>query len=81
MPIPKKKPIKSEPPATLVLGVPGKTPKSVHKIYKNKKGDVIVDHAGKNKKNDKFNLTTLKGAKSVKQGVQAVKQYHNRKMG
>ena len=70
---------KPEPPATLVIGAPKKSPRSVHKIYKDKNGDVIVDHAGRNKKNDKFNLTKLRGVTSVKQGVASVKQYHKKK--
>jgi len=78
MPTPKKKTIKSEPPATLVLGVPGKTPKSVHKIYKDKKGDVIVDHAGNKGKYDKINLTKKAGAKTIKAGVKATKDWHKK---
>ena len=48
-----------------------------HTFKKNKKGDVIVDHAGKNDpKWDKINLTKKAGAKTVKQGVAATKKWH-----
>ena len=50
-----------------------------HKFKKNKKGDVIVDHAGKNDpKWDKINLTEKAGAKTVKQGVKAAKEWHKK---
>lgn len=49
-----------------------------HKVFKNKKGDVVVDHtagipAGKW---DKINLTKKAKAKTVKQGVASVKKWH-----
>jgi hypothetical protein len=47
-----------------------------HTIKKNKKGDVIVDHAGNKGKYDKINLTKKAGAKTIQQGVKAVKKYH-----
>jgi hypothetical protein len=48
-----------------------------HKVYKDSKGNVIVDHAGKNDpKWDKINLTKKAGDKSVKDGVLSVKQWH-----
>jgi hypothetical protein len=49
----------------------------VHAVKKNKKGDVIVDHAGKNnKKWDKINLTKHAKAKTIDQGVKAVRKWH-----
>ena len=49
----------------------------VHEVKKNKKGEVIVDHAGKNDpKWDKINLTKKAGAKTIKQGVKATKTWH-----
>jgi hypothetical protein len=48
-----------------------------HVFKKDKKGDVIVDHAGKNDpKWDKINLTKKGGAKTVEQGVKAAKKWH-----
>jgi hypothetical protein len=64
---------KKENPAT--LKVSGK----VHRVYKDKKGDVVVDHAGSAKQNgkyDKINLTKKAGAKTVKSGVKATKDWH-----
>jgi hypothetical protein len=62
---------KKENPAT--LKVSGK----VHRVYKKKDGDVVVDHAGKNDpKWDKINLTKKAGAKTVKAGVAATKKWH-----
>ena len=52
-----------------------------HTVKKNKKGDIIVDHAGNKGKWDKINLTKKAGAKTIKQGVAATKKYHNRTMG
>jgi hypothetical protein len=49
-----------------------------HTIKKDKKGDIIVDHAGKKGKYDKINLTKKAGAKSVKQGVKATKDWHKK---
>ena len=48
----------------------------IHVIKKNKKGEVIVDHAGDKGKYDKINLTKKAGAKTIKAGVQATKKYH-----
>lgn len=64
---------KKESPAT--LKVSGK----VHRVYKKKDGDVVVDHAGSAKQNgkyDKINLTKKAGAKTVKEGVKATKNWH-----
>ena len=64
---------KKENPAT--LKVSGK----VHRVYKKKDGDVVVDHAGSAKQNgkyDKINLTEKAGAKTVKAGVKATKAWH-----
>ena len=47
-----------------------------HTVKKNKKGDIIVDHAGNKGKYDKINLTKKAGAKTVKQGVAATKKWH-----
>ena len=57
-----------------VVKVGGQT----HKVFKNKKGNVVVDHtagipAGKW---DKINLTKKAKAKTVKQGVASVKKWH-----
>lgn len=50
-----------------------------HKFKKNKKGDVVVDHAGNNNgKYDKINLTKKAGAKTVSAGVSAAKKYHKK---
>lgn len=49
-----------------------------HKVYK-KDGKVIVDHtAKKGGKWDKIDLTKKAGAKTVSQGVKAVKNYHRK---
>ena len=55
-----------------------KVGKQTHKVFKNKKGDIIVDHtagipAGKW---DKINLTKKAKAKTVKQGVASVRKWH-----
>ena len=47
-----------------------------HTIKKNKNGEVIVDHAGNKGKYDKINLTKKAGSKTIKQGVQATKEWH-----
>lgn len=47
-----------------------------HTVKKNKKGEVIVDHAGNKGKYDKINLTKKAGAKTIKQGVAATKKWH-----
>lgn len=49
-----------------------------HTIKKNKKGDVIVDHEGNKSKWDKINLTKKAGAKTVKQGVKATRDWHKK---
>ena len=72
----KKKPVKPEKPVTLAIGVPGRKARATHKVSKNKKGDVIVEHTNLTlKKYDKINLTAKAGVKNVKQGVKAVKTY------
>ena len=48
----------------------------VHDVKKNKKGDVIVDHAGNIGKYDKINLTKKAGAKTVKEGEKATRAWH-----
>jgi hypothetical protein len=47
-----------------------------HTVKKNKKGEIIVDHAGNKGKYDKINLTKKAGAKTIKQGVAATKKWH-----
>ena len=47
-----------------------------HTIKKNKKGDVIVDHAGDKGKYDKINLTKKAGAKTIAAGVKATRKWH-----
>ena len=49
-----------------------------HTIKKNKKGDIIVDHEGKQDKYDKINLTKKAGAKTIAQGVKATRKWHNK---
>jgi len=58
----------------MIVKVGGQT----HKVFKNKKGDIVVDHtagipAGKW---DKINLTKKAKAKTVKQGVASVRKWH-----
>ena len=48
-----------------------------HTVKKNKKGQVIVDHAGNKGPYDKINLTMKAGAKTIAQGVAATKKWHN----
>jgi hypothetical protein len=50
----------------------------VHDVKKNKKGEVIVDHAGNIGKYDKINLTKKAGAKTVKQGEKATRDWHKK---
>lgn len=76
-----KKPVKPEPPVTMTKGVPGKAPISTHKVYKNRSGDVMISHTGRDKKSAKYNMTTTKGITSVSQGVSAFKKHHSRKSG
>ena len=48
-----------------------------HSIKKNKKGDVIVEHANiSNGKYDKLNLTKIAKVKTVSEGVKATKKWH-----
>jgi len=56
-----------------------------HKVTKKKedrgigkKGDVIVTQTSKSGKTESMNLTKLAGAKTVKQGVKATKEYHKK---
>ena len=49
-----------------------------HTIKKNKKGEVVVDHAGKTGKHDKINLTKKAGATTISQGVKATKDWHKK---
>lgn len=54
-----------------------------HVITKKKsgknKGDIIVDHtAKKGGKYDKMDLTKVAGAKTVKAGVKATRDWHNK---
>jgi hypothetical protein len=47
-----------------------------HTIKKDKNGNIIVDHAGNTGKYDKINLTKKAGAKTIKQGVKATREWH-----
>jgi len=61
---------KKESPAT--LKVSGK----VHRVYKDKKGDVVVDHAGSKKENgkyDKIDLTKKAGPRQSRLGLKPLK--------
>jgi hypothetical protein len=56
-----------------------------HKVTKKKedrgagdKGDIIVEQTSKSGKKERMNLTKLAGAKTVKQGVKATKEYHKK---
>ena len=57
-----------------VLKVGGQT----HKVFKNKEGDIIVDHtAGRPAgKWDKINLTKKAKSKTIEDGVKAVRRWH-----
>lgn len=69
----KKDEKKKDTPA--IIKVSGK----VHRVYKDDKGSVIVDHVGSAKQNgkyDKINVTKKAGAKTVKAGVAATKKWH-----
>jgi hypothetical protein len=69
-----KKPEKS---VKLGIKTPGKKETVTHKVSKNKKGDVVVEHTNTDQgKWDKINLTKKGGSKTVKQGVKAVKSWH-----
>jgi hypothetical protein len=74
----KKKPVvKPEKPVTIAIGVPGRKAHIAHKVSKNKKGDVVVEHTNSNQgKYDKINLTKKAGVSNVKQGVKAVQDWH-----
>lgn len=50
----------------------------VHNVKKNKKGEVVVDHAGNIGKYDKINLTKKAGAKTVKEGEKATRAWHKK---
>ena len=67
---------KPEKPVSFGVKVPGMKAKEVHTVKKNKKGEIIVDHAGNKGKYDKINLTKKAGAKTIKQGVAATKRWH-----
>ena len=63
---------KKQSPATISAGG------DPHVIYA-KDNKIIVDHLGKTKgKNDKINLTQMAGAKTVKEGVAATKNWHSK---
>jgi hypothetical protein len=52
-----------------------------HVVYKNKKGDVLVDHTNTKSAKykvgiDKINLTKVAGTKTVKEGLSATKKWH-----
>lgn len=56
-----------------------------HKVTKKKvdkgagdKGDIIVEQTSKSGKKERMNLTTLVGAKTIKQGVKETKAYHKK---
>ena len=49
-----------------------------HTVKKDKKGNIIVDHGGKQGKYDKINLTKKAGAKTIKAGVKASKDWHKK---
>jgi hypothetical protein len=57
-----------------------KTGGAKHVVKNNKKGEVIVDHdaSAKAGKYDKINLTKKAGAKTVKEGVKATKDWHKK---
>jgi hypothetical protein len=50
----------------------------VHDVKKNKKGEIIVDHAGNIGKYDKINLTKKAGAKTIKEGEKATRAWHKK---
>jgi hypothetical protein len=75
----KKKDVKPEKSVTIAIGVPGRKAHVTHKVSKNTKGDVVVEHTNvKLGKYDKINLTQKAGVKNVKQGVKAVQSYHKK---
>ncbi len=77
----KKKPIKAEKSVTIGIGVPGRKAHIAHKVSKNKKGDVVVEHTNsKQGKYDKINLTKQSqgSIKTVSQGVKGVKDWHKK---
>ena len=57
-----------------ILKVGGQT----HKVFKNKHGDVIVDHtAGRPAgKWDKINLTKKAKAKTIEDGIESIRKWH-----
>lgn len=53
----------------------------LHRIYREKNGDVVVNHAGSKKQNgsyDKINLSETAGVKSVKGGVKSTTNWHKK---
>jgi len=65
--------VSKEKPASLKIS--GK----LHRIYEEKNGDIVVNHAGSKKQNgkyDKINLSDVAGVKSVKSGVKATTNWH-----
>ena len=77
----KKKTVKPEKPVTIAIGVPGRKAHISHKVSKNKKGDVVVEHTNsKQGKYDKINLTKQSqgSIKTVSQGVKGVKDWHKK---
>ena len=50
----------------------------VHDVKKNKKGEIIVDHAGNIGKYDKINLTKKAGANTIKEGEKATRAWHKK---
>jgi hypothetical protein len=53
---------------------------ATHVVKKNKRGDIVVDHAASAKagKYDKINLTKKAGAKTVKEGEKATRAWHKK---
>jgi hypothetical protein len=50
-----------------------------HRVYKERDGDIVVDHVKKKGgKYDKINLTEKAKAKTLDQGVKAVKDWHSK---
>jgi hypothetical protein len=57
-----------------VVKVGGQT----HKVFKNKDGDIVLDHtAGRPAgKMDKINLTKKAKAKTIEQGIKSIRKWH-----
>lgn len=50
-----------------------------HVVYKDKNGSIMASHPDQDKgKYDTVDLTTKSGAKNIREGVQAVKEWHKR---